>query len=179
VEYVSVIFSSLPIFFVFKHVSRLKLSPWCVYVILIINSVAWVRERTIPTKRPPLVGEVSVYVNPLLLYFECLSQSLRILECMSWQLSPSHRVLLKPLTSVYVSICVSLLSLLRKGSIKCTCICGSLCVFLLYGSWITIWWRRSCCNEELSEASFSMQSESYQRKIDYQFFPELIFLFAF
>jgi hypothetical protein len=25
-----------------------------------LNSVAWVRERTIPTERPPLVGEVSV-----------------------------------------------------------------------------------------------------------------------
>jgi hypothetical protein len=25
------------------------------------NSVAWVRERTIPTERPPLVGEVSAY----------------------------------------------------------------------------------------------------------------------
>jgi hypothetical protein len=24
------------------------------------NSVVWVRERTIPTERPPLVGEVSV-----------------------------------------------------------------------------------------------------------------------
>jgi hypothetical protein len=23
-----------------------------------LNSMAWVRERTIPTKRPPLVGEV-------------------------------------------------------------------------------------------------------------------------
>jgi hypothetical protein len=26
---------------------------------LILNSVAWVRERNIPTERPPLVGEVS------------------------------------------------------------------------------------------------------------------------
>jgi hypothetical protein len=24
-----------------------------------LNSVAWVRERTVPTERPPLVGEVS------------------------------------------------------------------------------------------------------------------------
>jgi hypothetical protein len=32
----------------------------CVISVIELNSVALVRERTIPTERPPLVGEVSV-----------------------------------------------------------------------------------------------------------------------
>jgi hypothetical protein len=38
---------------------RVNLNYWTTYVAIKINSVAFVRERTIPTERPPLVGEVS------------------------------------------------------------------------------------------------------------------------
>jgi hypothetical protein len=33
---------------------------WSYSLLIKLNSVAWVRERTIPTERPPLVGGVSV-----------------------------------------------------------------------------------------------------------------------
>jgi hypothetical protein len=38
--------------------------------------------------------------------------------------------------------------------------------------------KRSCGKEELLEASFSMQSMSYQRKVGDQFFPELFVIIS-
>jgi hypothetical protein len=50
-----------------RNISGYALSdfPWLLYTnrwinYIKLNSVAWVRERTIPTDRPPLVGEFSV-----------------------------------------------------------------------------------------------------------------------
>jgi hypothetical protein len=42
----------------YKNDSR-KIWMETIYTKTKLNSVAWVRKRTIPTKRPPLVGEVS------------------------------------------------------------------------------------------------------------------------
>jgi hypothetical protein len=58
-------------------------------------------------------------VNHPLLTFECLIQSLWNLVCISWHLSQSNSLLNISLTSGYVSVCVSLLSLLGKDYVKC------------------------------------------------------------
>jgi hypothetical protein len=49
---------------VFRYVSTILREKKCVYIYIIIinNSVALVRERTIPTERPPPVGEVYIYI---------------------------------------------------------------------------------------------------------------------
>jgi hypothetical protein len=36
-----------------------ELQPVASVVVLLTNTEAWVRERTLPTEQPPLVGEVS------------------------------------------------------------------------------------------------------------------------
>jgi hypothetical protein len=57
-----------------------------VYVLKNLDSVAWVRERRIPTERPRLVGEVSanVYALRVLREWTCMSET--TIQLFEWPL---------------------------------------------------------------------------------------------
>jgi hypothetical protein len=81
------------------------------------------------------------------------------LVCVSWHLSPYKRLLHRSLPSVCVSVCVSLLSLLDKGTVKC------IPPFVVSNFSVNTFPRQRIhpTIKELFDASFCMRSASYQR----------------
>jgi hypothetical protein len=102
------------ILFYYLNKDIIELSTRC-YSVFVVNqlSLFWKHESRL-TQSPCCVS-----VNPLPLTFEYLNQSLWNFVCISWHLSPSQWHTYKSLPSVCVYVCVSLLPLLGKGSIKC------------------------------------------------------------
>jgi hypothetical protein len=104
----------------------------------------------------------AVCVSPLST-FQCLNQSLWKLVYTVYHGTWAHLngVLHKSFSSVCVSVCVSLLSLQGNGSVKCIppfgASIGSVDTFPRQRIHTTI--------EELLDASFSMRSVSYQRRV--------------
>jgi hypothetical protein len=149
------------LFLLCKNESRFMRSPCCLYV-------------------------CALWISPSLT-FECLQHSLRNSICISWHLSHHSGVLHKSLPSVFVSVCISLLTLLGNISVntfpqqriratvekllEASFLCGPCLIegesvaLSHYCCQVKTWQRGSRGNKELLGASFSMRSVLNRRKM--------------